>query len=57
MKTEEVVLPQLAQERPQILQRVHEEMRRDGFRGSREEAQREHTKRARPLVSTKDLFI
>ena len=54
-KTEEIVVPQLAQERPQILQKVHEEMRRDGFRGNREEAQKEYAKRAKALVGAVDL--
>jgi len=52
-KTEEVVLPQLLQERPQIFQRIHEEMRKDGFRGTREEAMAEHAKRAQPMLKAR----
>lgn len=52
-KTEEVVIPQLKAERPAILQRVHEEMRKDGFRGNREEAMKEHAKRAQPLIKAR----
>ncbi|GJE84189.1 hypothetical protein PsYK624_002650 [Phanerochaete sordida] len=53
LRTEEVVLPQLKAERPAILQQVHEEMRRDGFRGTREEAMKEHAKRAQPLIKAR----
>lgn len=45
-----MVLPQLLQERPLIFQRVHAEMKQDGFGGSREEAMAEHAKRAQPMV-------
>lgn len=49
-RTEEVVVPQLMKERPAILQKVHQKMRQDGFRGTKEEAQVEYAKRAKPLV-------
>lgn len=49
-KTEEVVLPQLLQERPLIFEKVHEEMKKVGFTGTREEAMTEHAKRSQPMV-------
>ncbi|KAI0702879.1 60Kd inner membrane protein-domain-containing protein [Cytidiella melzeri] len=52
-KTEEVVLPQLLQERPLVFQRVHAEMKKDGFKGSREEAIKEHAKRAQPILKAR----
>lgn len=51
-RTEDVVLPQLLEERPLIFKRIHEEMKKDGFRGTREEAMKEHAKRAQPMVSS-----
>ncbi|KAI0347237.1 hypothetical protein BDW22DRAFT_508642 [Trametopsis cervina] len=56
-KTEDVVVPQLLQERPLIFKGVHEEMKRDGFRGTKEEAMKEHAKRSQPMLKarTKEL--
>ncbi|EKM59206.1 uncharacterized protein PHACADRAFT_58328, partial [Phanerochaete carnosa HHB-10118-sp] len=52
-KTEEVVIPLLKAERPAILRKVHEEMQRDGFRGNREEAMKEHAGRAQSLIKAR----
>ncbi|KAI0091988.1 60Kd inner membrane protein-domain-containing protein [Irpex rosettiformis] len=52
-RTEDVVLPQLLEERPLIFKRVHEEMKSDGFKGTREEAMKEHAKRAQPMLKAR----
>ncbi|KAI0796717.1 60Kd inner membrane protein-domain-containing protein [Abortiporus biennis] len=49
-KAEEVAMPQLKQERPQIIQQVLKDMRNDGFRGNEEEAKKELQKRAKPIL-------
>lgn len=49
-RAEDLALPQLKKERPQILQQIVQDMKRDGFRGTTDEAAMEHSKRAMPIV-------
>ena len=50
-------MPQLQKEKPHILQQIVRDMQRDGFRGNKDEAAMEHSKRAMPIVRPYDLFL
>ena len=43
-------MPQLKKERPQILQQVLEDMKREGYQGDKDAVAIEHSKRATPIA-------
>ncbi|KAK7695905.1 hypothetical protein QCA50_000544 [Cerrena zonata] len=52
-KAEDVVVPELKQERPQLYKKVLADMHKDKFRGNEDEARMEFEKRMRPTLKAK----